>query len=146
MWKIISIYEQTKNIFLLAYMWLCKTTPQCDSCRVENFLLNDLLRYWPYVCYVDKPRHTACRISKQKWGKKLNFFVSGCFQSKEISQFRLFWLSGFGFIDFQPPTNEFPLMFKMLVNMFWIAERFGFMWVPFEFGSCNNFCLVFSLE
>ena len=34
--------------------------------------------------------------------------------------------------------KEFPLMFIMFVNMFWSAEYFGYMWVPFEFGSFNN--------
>ena len=61
-----------------------------------------------------KPRHTACRISNKN-----------C-------------LSEFGFINFDPPQNEFHIMFNTFVNMFWRAEGFGYMWVPFEFGSLNN--------
>ena len=38
------------------------------------------------------------------------------------------------------------MIFNMFVNMFWRAEGFGYMWVPFEFGSFNNLCLVFSLD
>ena len=37
-------------------------------------------------------------------------------------------------------------MMDFLKNMFSRAEGFGCMWVPFEFGSFNNMCLVFSLE
>ena len=37
-------------------------------------------------------------------------------------------------------------MFNMFVTMFWRAEGFGFMWVPFEIRYFNNLCLVFSRE
>ena len=38
------------------------------------------------------------------------------------------------------------MMFNMFVNLFWKAEGFGYMWVPFELGYFNNLCLVFSHE
>ena len=37
-------------------------------------------------------------------------------------------------------------MFHMFVNMFWRALGFGYAWVPYEFGSFNNLCVVFSLD
>ena len=35
-------------------------------------------------------------------------------------------------------------MFKFFGKIFLGAECFGCMWLPFEFGSFNNLCLVFS--
>ena len=45
-----------------------------------------------------------------------------------------------------PQSSEFPILFNTFVNMFCRAERFGCMWVPFEFGFLNKLSLVFSLE
>ena len=52
----------------------------------------------------------------------------------------LFFLSGEGFINFDPPTKEFPMVFNMFVNMFWKAKDFGNMLVPFEYGSFYKLC------
>ena len=38
------------------------------------------------------------------------------------------------------------MMFNMLVNMYWRAESFGFMWVPFEFFCFQDFILYLALS
>ena len=58
-------------------------------------------------------------------------------QNKKIKINAFFRLSGFLFINWDHPQNKLPMMFNMFVNMFWRAEGFGYMWVPFEFGSFN---------
>ena len=57
-----------------------------------------------------------------------------------------FFLSWFGFIDFDSQESESSMMFNMFVNMFWIAEGFGYMGVPFKLLCVNHFCLIFNLE
>ena len=44
--------------------------------------------------------------------------------------------------------SKFPMMFNMFVNMFWIAEGFGYMRVLFKFWLVNIFVgyLAFSLN
>ena len=93
-----------------------------------------------------KPRYTAYQIFTKKRVPVILSFVSGCFKSKKNNKFAIFCFSGFGLINFDPPKNEFPMMFVMFVNMFARAEDFGSMWVPFEFCFFNKLCSVFSLE
>ena len=58
------------------------------------------------------------------------------------TDFSFFFLGWLRLINFDP-KNKFSMMF---VNMFWGAEGFVYMWVPFEFLSFYYLCLVFSLE
>ena len=53
---------------------LCNSEPPYESLSVEFFLLHDLKSYWPYLWNLNKPRHTACRISKKKTEYAINFF------------------------------------------------------------------------
>ena len=89
-----------------------------------------------------KPRHPACRILKNLG----HIFFFGCFKSNKIITFWLFCSDGFWFINVDPQSSYFPIVFNIFVNIFWKAEGFGCMWVPFEFESFNKLCLVFSLE
>ena len=73
-----------------------------------------------------RARNLICCVRIILVWKKLPNFVFSC-------------LSGFGFINLDPQRNEFPMVF-------WRTEGFGCMWVPFQFGSFNRLCLVFSLE
>ena len=79
-----------------------------------------------------KPRHTAVRILKKKLGMELYFLCKGAFSPKRQHNFAFFCLNGFGFINFESQESEFPMVFNMFVNMFWIAEGLGYMGVPFK--------------
>ena len=55
---------------------------------------------------------------------------------KKIQNFAFLCFSGFGFINFYSQKSKFPMM---LVNMFWIAEGFGYMRCRFNFGFSTFF-------
>ena len=87
-----------------------------------------------------KPRHTAVRI--------LNciFCVREPLVPKSNNILPFFCLNEFGIINFESQESEFPMVFNMFVNMFWIAEGFGYMGVLFKFWLVNNLCWILSLQ
>ena len=81
-----------------------------------------------------KPRHTVCRIRKQMW--VCNFFVClDAFIKKKIKAVLPKCIKGLSTLT--PKMRVFNCV-QDLVNMFWRAEGFGCMMVPFEFRSINN--------
>ena len=105
---------------------------------LNKLLHDDLKNTGPMSGTWAEPRHTAVRILK-KTGYRIAFL------SKKATQSFLFCLNGFGFINFESQESEFPMVFNMFVNMFWIAEGFDYKGMPFKHWPVNNFCLIFSL-
>ena len=89
-----------------------------------------------------KPRHTAVRILRKKTGHGIVFLCKGALSPKKA----FCCLNGFGFINLEAQESKFPMVFNMFLNMFWIAEGFGYMGVSFNIGLSTICCLIFSLE
>ena len=123
---------------------LCKTAPRCKSHSVEHIFAQWFEKVLA-LCLVCG--QTACRISK-KIGpcNFLTFCVRILLIPKHEEKIVFLWHKWIWVDQLWPPKNEFSMMFNMFVNIFWRAEGFGYMRVPFDFASFNNLCLVFSLD
>ena len=71
-----------------------------------------------------KQTHTQLAGSLKKIGTCIFFRMLLALKKEQIL---LFCLGGFGFNNFDPQQNLFPIMFNMFVNRFWKAKGFGYM-------------------
>ena len=92
-----------------------------------------------------KPRHIAVQIFKKMfyW---IVFLCNEAFSPKTQPNLVFFCLNWFAFVNFESKESEFPMAFNMFVNMFWIAEGFGYVVVTFKLWPVNKNSLIFILE
>ena len=128
--------------------FFCKIASPCESHSNENFFAQWFEKVL-VLCLVRRQSQNT-QLSGS-WGKngvwKCIFCVREPLLPKSCKIFRfLFCLNGFGFINFESQKRGFPIVFNMFVNMFWIAEGFGYIGCRLNIGLSTIFVWYLALS
>ena len=128
--------------YTLKHIGLCKTEPPCGSHSVETFFLNDLKRYWPYIQYVYKAKAHGLQDPTKNGACNYIFCVRILLDLRNYQNFKSFLFQWILVYQFCPQRSEFPIVFNIVVNMFWRAEGIVCMWGLLTFGPYNKFFFI----
>ena len=142
MWNKFDLFRSSPTQLILGKLFCYDALQDWASMWVSQrwtiFFLSYWKIYWRNIWYVDKAKtHRLQNLKKINW--VCNFIICVRMLLVQNTQFFLVDLSGFEFINFDPQQSEFPIVFNILVNLFWRAQGFGCMWVPFEFVCFHHF-------